>query len=208
MLRFFVVVAAMSVFIACGGQKNANEANEDHTHHDHDHYHDHDHDHSSHDKDKGDGVHFGLKEISTDGAISASTLVAQLDKKEGLTELTVGEEKIQGLNAAKIEGTITEVCQAAGCWFRMKTEEGKEVFIKMKEHKNIPIDWSGKTVVAQGDAFIKETSIEELRHYIDDEMKSDELTAAQKEALKKKKEAVKAPKMEYNLIAEGVVLKK
>jgi len=148
-------------------------------------------------KNQGDGIHFGLSKISTENVISAEDLVARLDKKEGLTELTVGENKLQGLPAAKVEGTITEVCQAAGCWFRMKTDSGKELFIKMKEHKNIPKDWSGKTVVAQGDAFIEEISVEELRHYLEDK------NASQEEI-----EAVKEPKMEYNLIAEGVVLKK
>lgn len=195
MLRFFVLATAVLVFIACGNQENQNADNNEHTHDGHDHDH-HGHDHG-HDHDKGDGVHFGLTEISAEGAIPAGDLVAKLEQKKDLTELTVGENKFQGLSAAKVEGTITEICQAAGCWFRMKTEDGKELFIQMKEHKSVPKDWSGKTVVAQGDAFIKEISVDEQKHYLEDSNAPQEEIAA-----------VKEPKMEYNLIAEGVVLKK
>jgi hypothetical protein len=196
MTRFFVVMAAMFLFVACGNNPDANEANHD-THENHDHE-GHDHDHHDHAEDEGDGVHYGLVEITADEAVSADEVVAKLDAKEGLEEIALDEEtKVEGVASAKVEGEITEVCQQAGCWFRMKTAEGKELFIKMKEHKSIPKDWSGKTVVAQGNAFIQETSVDELRHYAEDEGASEEEIAK-----------ITEPMVEYKLVAEGVVLKK
>lgn len=195
MTRFFVLMATMFLFVACGENTEENKGGHDHTNHEHDDHDGHDHDHS-HDE-KGDGVHFGLVEISAEGAVSANDVIVKLDGKEGLEEIALDEETtVEGIAAAKVEGEVTEVCQQAGCWFRMKTSEGKELFIKMKEHKSVPKDWSGKTVVAQGNAFIQETSVDELRHYAEDE-------GASKEDIAK----ITEPLVEYKLVAEGVVLK-
>lgn len=196
MTRFFVVMATMFLFVACGGNTEENKDGHDHTDHEHHEHDGHDHDHS-HDEEEGDGVHFGLVEITAEDAVSADEIVAKLEGKEDLEEIALGEDaKVNGIAAAKVEGEITEVCQQAGCWFRMKTTEGKELFIKMKEHKSIPKDWSGKTVVAQGNAFIQETSVDELRHYAEDE-------GASKEEIEK----ITEPAVEYKIVAEGVILK-
>ncbi len=132
---------------------------------------------------KGDankGMTFGEK-ISADGAIAASELSAKL----------TGTEPAQ----AKVTGVVTEVCKAEGCWLRMKTDNGT-MLIKMKDHAFlVPLAMNGKTIVADGVATLKETSLEMLRHYAEDAGKTKEEIAAIKEG-----------KREITLQAKGILV--
>ncbi|HQW85355.1 MAG TPA: DUF4920 domain-containing protein [Ferruginibacter sp.] len=132
---------------------------------------------------KGDakkGTTYGEK-VAADGAITASELSATL----------IGNEPKE----VKIMGEVTEVCKMEGCWIRMKTDKGT-MLIKMKDHAFlVPLALNGKTVVVNGVATYKETSVEMLRHYAEDAGKSKEEIAA-----------ITEPKKEITMQAKGILV--
>jgi hypothetical protein len=115
------------------------------------------------------GMTFGAA-ISAEGAIPANELVAKL---KGNAPADV-----------KVTGKVVEVCKAEGCWLRMETASGT-MLIQMKGHAFfVPLAMNGKTIVVDGTATLKETSVEMLRHYAEDAGKSKEEIAAIKEPIK------------------------
>ncbi len=132
-----------------------------------------------------EGKNFGAT-ISEKGAISYEQLLAKMEAKGGVEDV-------------KVEGKVANVCQSKGCWMTIVSENAdKEVmFVKFKDYGFfMPLDLSGKTVVMHGNAFIETTSVEELRHYAEDEGKSEAEI-----------EAITAPKKEFKFLADGVVIK-
>lgn len=110
------------------------------------------------------GTVFGAK-VTEEGAVSADLLV------ENLT--VTGQTK-----EVKITGVVKEVCKAEGCWVRMETKEGS-ILVKMKDHAFlVPVALEGKTIVADGVATFKETSVEQLRHFAEDAGKTKNEIAA------------------------------
>ncbi|HCF63871.1 MAG TPA: DUF4920 domain-containing protein [Chitinophagaceae bacterium] len=84
----------------------------------------------------------------------------------------------------KVQGKVTEVCQAMGCWIKLETADGP-VMVKMKDHAfYVPMALSGKNVVIEGEASVKETSVDMLKHYAEDAGKSKEEIDAIKESQK------------------------
>lgn len=68
-----------------------------------------------------------------------------------------------------LAGEITQVCQAAGCWIKMKNEQGADVFVKFKDHAFlVPKDLAGHKAVIKGTAVKKTVSVEERRHLAED----------------------------------------
>ena len=119
------------------------------------------------------GSIFGLK-VTEEGAVSADLLAETVN--------TQGQTK-----SSKVTGKVTEVCKAEGCWLRMETKSGS-MLIKMKDHAFlVPIALEGMTIVADGIATLKETSVEQLRHFAEDAGKSKKEIA---EITKPKKEVV------------------
>ena len=100
------------------------------------------------------GASFGAS-VSEDNAVTADVLAGDLK--------TAGQAK-----EIKVIGKVTEVCKAEGCWVRMETKTGS-MLIKMKDHAFlVPVALEGKTIVADGIATFKETSVEQLRHFAED----------------------------------------
>lgn len=96
----------------------------------------------------------------------------------------------------KISGTLHEVCAEKGCWTKVQTEEGRIVRMTFKDYGFfLPTNAAGRQIVAEGVGFLKETSVEELRHYAKDAQKTDEEIAA-----------ITEPKVEYMFEASGVLL--
>jgi hypothetical protein len=113
-----------------------------------------------------------------------------VDAKE-LNSITISKEPKE----IKIKGKVTEVCKAEGCWLRMETAGGS-MMIRMKDHKFfVPVSMQGKTIVANGTATLKETSVDMLRHYAEDAGKTKEEIAA-----------IKNPKKEIVLQATGILV--
>ncbi len=126
------------------------------------------------------GMNFGTK-TSAEGAVAANELANVLADK------TTAD--------VKVKGKVVEVCKAEGCWIRMETASGP-MLIKMKDHSfTVPLALNGKTIVADGTAELKETSVAMLKHYAEDAGKSKDEIAA-----------IKEPKKEIILQAKGILV--
>ena len=126
------------------------------------------------------GMTFGAK-ITAAGAVTANELPTVLAGKESAD--------------IKVKGKVVEVCKSEGCWIRMETASGP-MLIKMKDHAfMVPLSMNGKTIVADGTATFKETSVETLKHYAEDAGKS-----------KEEIDAIKEPKKEIVLQAKGILV--
>ncbi len=94
----------------------------------------------------------------------------------------------------QMKGTITEVCQAKGCWMKVNLADEKEVFVKFKDYGFfVPTDSAGKEVVMNGLAFVEEMSVEDQKHYAMDK-------GANKEEVAK----ITQPKRTLRFEADGV----
>jgi hypothetical protein len=203
MLRILYLVIFAYTLVSCGGNEATTTADshEGHEHHDHE-GHDHDHaghDHEGHDHDavevEGDGIHYGV-EITTDGGVALSEVLAKVKNEEDATELDLGEGNMVKAVTTKVEGEVSEVCKKAGCWLKLATEDGQEIFITTNHDFFVPVDIVGKTVVVDGQAYKSVTTVDELRHYAEDEGKSAEEIAK-----------ITEPVTEYKLLAKGLVIK-
>ena len=126
------------------------------------------------------GMTFGAK-TTVNGAVTPDELTTVLAAKS--------EAEV------KVRGKVAEVCKAEGCWLRMQTAKGT-MMIKMKDHSfMVPLAMNGKTIVAQGIATFKETSVEMLRHYAEDAGKTKEEIAA-----------ITEPKKEIIMQATGILV--
>ena len=142
------------------------------------------------------------------------------DKKETLSEAynSFGEQitdkdylssiealtKYQGLKAGdtinlKFASNIQEVCSKKGCWMKLPAGETDEtIMVRFKDYGFfMPLDSNGKEVIVEGLAFVKEVSVEDLKHYAEDAGKSKEEIAK-----------ITEPKMELAFEANGVLMKK
>ncbi len=130
--------------------------------------------------DANRGMIFG-KKTTADGAIEANDLGASIKGAESVP--------------VKVKGKVKEVCKAEGCWLKMETANG-DVMIRMKDHSFfVPLAMNGKTIVVDGTASVKETSVDMLKHYAEDAGKSAAEIAA-----------IKEPKKEITLQAKGILV--
>lgn len=101
-----------------------------------------------------------------------------------------------GTLATKVTAKVLDVCPKKGCWMKLQVNDSTTAFVKMKNYGFfVPVDMIGKTVVLDGEAYIKETSVKELRHYAEDAKK----TAAEVAA-------ITAPKREIRFTANGILV--
>ncbi|WP_312321733.1 DUF4920 domain-containing protein [Soonwooa sp.] len=129
------------------------------------------------------GEYYG-KDVEMTVAKKAMT-VKDLNKK--LTK----EAKVENV---AVKGTVTEVCPKKGCWVKLKTDDGKDFFVKMKDYGFfVPMALVGKNVVLEGNAESKTTSVNELKHYAEDAKKP------QSEI-----DAIKDPKTETRFLASAI----
>lgn len=97
---------------------------------------------------------------------------------------------------SKIKAKVVDVCQAKGCWMTLDLGNDKEVMVKFKDYGFfVPTDISGKEVIINGKAYVKEVSVDEQRHYAEDAGKSVEEVAT-----------IVAPKRTYSFEADGVLV--
>jgi hypothetical protein len=98
----------------------------------------------------------------------------------------------------KVTGQVSEVCPKKGCWLSLKMPDNSKVFVNMKDYGFfVPVELIGKTIVIDAQARIEKTSVEELKHYAEDAHKP------QAEI-----DAIKEPKEEIRLLANGIVVVK
>ena len=138
---------------------------------------------------------YGLKEINAEGAISVDSVLILLNNEKNLTEQEIEDGiKVKGIKT-KIEGKIVDMCQMSGCWFTFVNKNGQIFQVNMREHKETPKEWAGKTVVAEGIAYAEEISVEELRH------------EAKKEGATQEEISKIKPHSNYYLLADGAIEK-
>jgi hypothetical protein len=130
------------------------------------------------------GIQYG-KAINKDNAIS----VAQLEKSF----------KSDSTFTGKIVGEVVEVCKKKGCFITIKREgDAEPIMVRFKDYEFfMPQDIVGKTIVLEGEAKRKETSVAWLKHYAEDAGKSAEEIAK-----------ITKPKVDINIIADGVIVVK
>lgn len=127
------------------------------------------------------GEWYGEK-TTTDGAINISEIPAKLEKQSSFD--------------TKIKAKVVDVCSKKGCWLKLQVNETTTAFVKMKDYGFfLPEAVKGKTIVLDGKAELKTTSVDELRHYAEDAKKSKEEIAA-----------ITKPEREIRFLAKGIVV--
>ncbi len=130
------------------------------------------------------GVTYG-KAIDKKKAVSVKSLESSLAKSDTYT--------------GKIEGEVISVCKKKGCFLTLKREEtGDPIMVRFTDYGYfVPQDLVGKTVVVEGKAKVKETSVDWQKHYAEDLGKS-----------KEEIEKIKEPKRDISIVADGVLVVK
>jgi hypothetical protein len=105
-------------------------------------------------------LRFGEK-ITDKNAITTTELLTRMKGKESFP--------------AKVEGEIESVCQAKGCWAKVKLPGGQSMRVTFKDYAFfVPKDAAGKKIIMDGTAFVKTVPVEEQRHYAKDAGASEE----------------------------------
>jgi len=127
------------------------------------------------------GEWYGEK-TTTDGAINIAEIPSRLEKNESFD--------------TKIKAKVLDVCPKKGCWLKLAVNDSTTAFVKMKDYAFfLPEAIKGKTIVLDGQAQMKTTSVDELKHYAEDAKKSKEEIAA-----------ITQPQKEIRFTAKGIVV--
>jgi hypothetical protein len=134
-------------------------------------------------------------------SVSAQTGTAygkkfKTEKSIEVTELAKTMGARDKMEKVVIAGEISQVCQAEGCWMKMKNASGEDIFVKFKDHAFlIPKDLAGHKAYVSGTAIRKTVSVDDQKHYAEDAGKSEEEIAK-----------ITEPKVELRVDATGVVI--
>ena len=108
----------------------------------------------------------------------------------------VDEVEKEGRTEAVIQGEIEEVCTSKGCWLTLDLPSGESMRVTFKNYGYfVPTNSRGFPVILKGVGTMVETDVETLRHYAEDEDKSQEEI-----------DAITKPKKEITFEAEGVII--
>ncbi len=130
-----------------------------------------------------DGVTIKGESFDARSAMSYDDLLTALEGKDSLRTV--------------VKGNVEGVCQVKGCWMNIvsKTEGKEEMFVKFKDYGFfMPLDLTGE-VIMNGVAYREITSVDELKHYAEDEGKSQEEI-----------DAITEPVTELKFMASGVMI--
>ena len=138
----------------------------------------------------------GIYESNAQGGWSKYGKEFKIENVETMQSLArVMNEKKEA--EVKLEGRISQVCQAEGCWMKLKNENGADVFVKFKDHEFvIPKDRAGRAAIVSGIAKKKTISVDDQKHYAED------AGASEAEIAK-----ITQPKEELRIEATGVMIK-
>ena len=110
------------------------------------------------------------------------------------TKLEKKLKKTAKLENVAVKGKVVKVCDKKGCWFTVETENNEKFFVKMKDYAFfVPTALEGKTVILEGNAETKVTTVVEQKHYAEDAKKS------QAEI-----DAITKPEEEIRFMASGI----
>ena len=129
------------------------------------------------------GVTYG-KTITADNALNTDALNKTLSTDSVYT--------------GKISGTVVEVCTKKGCFMKLAQANGEPIMVQFTDYAYfMPQNIVGKTVVVEGKAKVKETSVMRLRHYAADAGKSKEVIVQ-----------INTSKKDIAIMADGVLVVK
>lgn len=106
----------------------------------------------------GDGKKFGEQITMTD--------------KTKISEILADPESFVGKKVL-VEGEVTDVCSAAGCWMELKSDKEGKIKIKVKDGDIVfPMEAAGKKAVVEGLVYKidldHESAIEYMQHLAED----------------------------------------
>ena len=135
--------------------------------------------------------------------ISASSSGQILSYGENIEEGSIIENsQIQNLFVtkekfnAKLKAKVTDVCQMKGCWMKLEIGEEKDIMVNFKDYSFfVPKNIIGKEVIVSGEAFKRNISVDELKHYARDRGENESAISL-----------IVEPKEIYSLTAKGVIL--
>ncbi len=135
----------------------------------------------------------GKSAISMGEKIDLENLLSAYQMEKEYRNLKAGDT-LQSTFAAQ----VTSVCKNKGCWMKVALEDGSEVMVKFKDYAFfVPKDIETSTVFINGLAYVEEMSVEEQKHYAEDEGLSREEISA-----------IKVPKKTLLFLADGVRIEK
>lgn len=125
-------------------------------------------------------AYFGA-EITPDAALEAAEIGQQLAGKDSVR--------------LKVSGNIEKVCQMKGCWMTMKSGE-QDMHVTFKDYGFfVPKDAMGNKAIIEGYAYVDTMDVETLKHYAEDEGKSEEEIAM-----------ITEPEIKLSFVADGVII--
>jgi len=124
--------------------------------------------------------------ITADGAITAAEMFTQYKKLNEGDTIDV-----------KFRATIYNVCQKKGCWMNVDLSDEDVAFVRFKDYGFfMPFNAAESEAIINGKAFISVISVDELKHYAEDEGLSQEEI-----------DAITEPEVTYSFLADGVLIK-
>lgn len=122
------------------------------------------------------------EEFSKEGAISTSELATMLETQDSAI--------------VTLTGTVNAVCKKKGCWMTMPMDSETDIRVRFKDYGFfVPLNCEEKTAYIQGVATKSIISVDELKHYAEDNGDSQETI-----------DAITEPEVEYSFLADGVIL--
>ncbi len=117
------------------------------------------------------------EDFEASNILSYDSMLQQIAEKDSLVDIVV-------------KGKVDGVCQVKGCWMNIVSSNdslAESMFVKFHDYGFfMPLDLTGD-VIMKGKAYYEETTVDELRHYAEDEGKSEEEIAAIVEPIKELK---------------------
>lgn len=124
--------------------------------------------------------------ITADGAISAEEMY---EKYKQLGEGDTIE--------VKFAATIYNVCQKKGCWMNVDLNDEEVAFVRFKDYGFfMPFNAAESEAIINGKAFVSITTVDELKHYAEDEGLTQEEI-----------DEISEPDVTYGFLADGVLIK-
>lgn len=137
-------------------------------------------------------------ETSEDGSYGAG--VSNPEAAVSFADVYAKLGQVDSLNVI-MKGKVESVCQTKGCWMNLTDPSGAsdgEIFVQFFDYGFfMPKDLAGKEVVIEGKAYTEMTTVEQLKHYAEDEGQTEEEIAA-----------ITEPIFEKKFMATGVVVVK
>ncbi len=148
----------------------------------------------------GFGLLISCKSVETNETGTYGAGVADPASAVSFADVFTQLDSADSLNVT-MKGKVESVCQTKGCWMNLVDPSGTtegEIFVQFYDYGFfMPKDLSGSEVIVEGNAYTQETSVEELKHYAEDEGQSEEEIAA-----------ITEPLFEKKFMATGVVVVK